>query len=97
MPRCIDKIEMVGIAIQGLVIQRNALGLNRDATLPLDIHGIEYLRGHLSLAQAITQLYESIGQRRFAMIHMGNDRKIPDVLLIHVLCLPQSAIGISHS
>ena len=97
MPRRVDEIQVVDVPILGVVIERDALSLDRDASFTLDVHRVEHLRGHLALAQAITHLYESIGQRRFAMIHMGNDGEIPDVFLIHVMFLLRTAMGINNT
>ena len=75
----IDKIELVDLAIPRLVVQGDALGLDSDPSLPLDIHGIEHLLVHLPRAQAATVLDEAIRQRGFTVVDMGNDREIPDI------------------
>ena len=85
MARCINEIQMVDVTVFGGLIQGNALGLDSNTTLTFNIHGIKYLCGHLAITQTIAQLYKTVGQRRLAMIYMGNNRKIPNVLLIHVL------------
>ena len=46
----IDKIELIGLAIPGLIMERYTLGLDGNATLALEIHRIEHLLRHLSFA-----------------------------------------------
>lgn len=76
MTRGVDNIKLVGIAIVCSIFQRNALGFNRDPSFPLDIHRIKHLIRHLPISQPTTHLYKPIGQRRFTMVDMGDDRKI---------------------
>src|ERR1019366_5768513 len=60
--------------------ERHALCLDGDATLALQIHGIENLRLHLPSVEATAHLDESIRQGRFAVIDVSNDRKVADIL-----------------
>ena len=76
----IDKVELIDIATPGGVIQGDALRFDGNAALALDIHGIEHLRLHLAIAQTAAVLNKAIGQRRLAVIDMGDDRKIADFL-----------------
>ncbi len=73
MTRCINEIQMVDMTIFGSVIQGNALSLDSNATFTLNIHCIKHLCGHFTLTQAIAHLYKTVGQRRLAMIYMGNN------------------------
>ena len=57
----------------GFVVQRDALCLNGNATLTLNIHGVEHLRIHFPGAQAPTKLDKPISQSRLAVIDMGNN------------------------
>ena len=50
MSRRIDEIELIDLTIASRVIQRDALRLDRNATLTLEIHRVEYLLGHLSVS-----------------------------------------------
>jgi len=44
MPGCVDEVELIGPAIGSRVVERDALGFDRDAPLTLKIHRIEHLR-----------------------------------------------------
>jgi len=78
--RSVDEIEHVILAVAGAIFEANRLRLNRDAALALDIHGIEHLLDHFTGLQPAGELDQPVGQRRFAMIDMGDNRKVADVL-----------------
>ena len=87
----IDKIELIGFAIVCLVIQRDALRLDRNATFAFQVHRIEHLRLHLPVIKAAGSLDQPVGKCGLAVIDVGNDREISDVLEVHgggVLGLP---------
>ena len=46
----VDQIELVFVAVVREVMQANALGLDGDAALALEVHRIEHLGGHFALA-----------------------------------------------
>ena len=85
VPRRIDQVQPVFVAVPRLVVQPNALGLDGDAALALQIHRVEHLRGHLALAQRAGQFQQAVGQRRLAVVDVRNDAEISDVLGIHGL------------
>ena len=76
----VDQVEVVNLPILRLVLQCSRLRLDGDAALLFDIHRIEHLRLHLPVGQAAAALDQPVGQRGFAVINMGNDRKISDVV-----------------
>ena len=74
--RRVDQIEHVRIAVVRLVFDANRIGLDGDAPLPLDIHGIEELSLHIPCADGSGGLHQAVGQRAFSMVDMGDDGKI---------------------
>src|SRR5262245_23969788 len=76
--RGIDQIELIHLPVLGFVIQRHALGLDRDAAFAFQIHGIEYLRFHFALFETAAQLNQAVGERGFTVIDVRDDRKIAD-------------------
>src|SRR5262249_9064852 len=60
------------------VIEADGLRLDRDAALALEIHGIEHLLLHLPGAKTAAELNEPVGERRFAVVDMGDDGKVSD-------------------
>ena len=75
----VHQIEDIGLAVLGLVVQAHGLGLDGDAALALDIHGIEHLVLHLAVGQPARDLDQPVGQGRFAMVDMGDDGEIADM------------------
>jgi hypothetical protein len=84
MPRRVDQIQVVDTTIVRLVLKCCCLRLDRDAALALDVHRVEHLRFHLAIAQTSATLDQAIGERGLAMVDVGNDRKISDV--VHADC-----------
>jgi hypothetical protein len=82
--RCVDQIQVVDASIACGVLKRRRLCLDRDAALALDVHRVEHLRFHLAIAQAAAALDQAIGERALAVIDVGNDREISDV--VHACC-----------
>jgi hypothetical protein len=78
MPWCIDYVKGVLLAITRGIGQGNALRFDGNATLALQIHGIEYLRFHFAFAQAPAKLNEAIGKRGFPVVNMSDNRKVSD-------------------
>ncbi len=74
--RGIDQVELIGLAISRLVTQGCGLGLDGDAALPLQVHGIEHLGLHLAVGQAAAQVDDAIRQRGFAVVDVGDDGKV---------------------
>ncbi len=75
----VDQIEHVVLAVAGAVIQPHRLRLDGDAALALDVHRIEHLLDHLARLEPAGELNEPVGERRFAVVDMGDDREIADV------------------
>jgi hypothetical protein len=88
MARRVDQVEDINLAILGLVVQPHGLGLDGDAPLLLDVHGIENLLAHLTVGKAAAGLDQPVGQRRLAVIDMGNNRKVADMgeWRVRVIC-----------
>ena len=75
----VHQVQVIGLAVLGRVDQPHGLGLDRDATLALELHIVEHLLVHLAVGQPATQLDHPVGQGRFPMIDMGDDREITDM------------------
>ena len=73
MPRRINEIQLIHIAVRCCVIQGHALSFNRDAALALQIHRIENLLCHFALGQTTTVLNKAVSQCRFPVIDVRND------------------------
>ncbi len=74
----VDEVELVGLAVVGHVGHAHRLGLDGDPPLPLQVEGVEHLVLHLPRADRSRPLQEAVGERRFAVIDVGNDREVAD-------------------
>ena len=75
----VDQVEDIVLAVARAVIQAHGLRLDGDAALALDVHGIEHLIDHFARFEAAGQLDQPVGERRFAVVDMGNDGEVADV------------------
>ena len=77
--RRIDQIELIRLAIVGVIGHANGIGLDRDAALALDIHRVEQLRLHVALIDGMGELEDAVTDGGLAMVDMRNDREVADV------------------
>ena len=75
----VDQIEDVVLAIVGAVFQPHGLRLDGDAALALDVHRVQHLLGHLAQLQPAGRLDQPVGQRRFAVVDVGDNGEVADV------------------
>ncbi|MCY1171193.1 hypothetical protein D9M73_112970 [compost metagenome] len=80
MTRRVHQIEDIFDAVLGDVAQAHGLRLDGDPAFLLNVHIIKDLFGHFAVAEAAGRLNQAIGKRRLAMIDMGDDAEIADVL-----------------
>ena len=79
MARRVDKVEDVLLAGIGGVVQPDRMRLDGDATLALEVHGVEDLSFHLACLEGAGHFEETVGERRLAVVDVGDDRKVADV------------------
>ncbi len=82
MARRVHEVQLIFFAVLGDVVQAHGLRLDRDPALLLDVHVIKDLRGHLAVGQAPGPLDEPVRQRRLAMVDVGDNGKIADMLQV---------------
>ena len=78
----VDQVHLIGLPVVGLVFHAHRARLDGDATLTLQIHVVQQLLLHLALGDGLALLQQPVGQRGLAMVNMGNDGKIADMLTI---------------
>ena len=62
MARSVDEIEDIRLTIGRVVVDSYGLSLDSDASLALDVHGVEQLLFHISLRHGSGSLKESVSQ-----------------------------------
>ena len=90
--RGIDKIKLIGLTVLSFVVKTNGAGFDSYATLLFQVHIIQQLGGHFTLGYRLALFQQTVSQSGFAVIYVGNDRKITDLALVHhiedlLLCL----------
>ena len=73
MTRRVDQIQVVDLTIFRFVLQRSGLCFDSYPTFFFDVHRVENLRFHVALFKSSTTLNQTICERRFAVIDVGND------------------------
>ena len=77
MAWCIYEVELVDLAVISLISQTYGFCLDGDATFSFQLHAVEHLLSYLLPSHRASQLDESVGERRLAMVYMGNNAEIP--------------------
>ncbi len=80
MARRVDQVQVVDLAVPGLVVQGGGLGLDGDAALALDVHRVEHLGFHFAVGQAAAELDDAVGQGGFTVVDMGDDGEVSNVI-----------------
>ena len=73
--RRVDQVQLV--ALPG---DAHGLRLDRDPALALELHRVEHLRAHVAAGDGVGQLEDAVGQRRLAVVDVGDDREVADAL-----------------
>ena len=84
MTGSVDEIQRVGIAILRIVFERNALCLDRNATLAFQIHRIQHLLRHFTVGEPTANLDKPVREGGFTMVNMSNNGEISGQF--HFLC-----------
>ena len=76
----VHQVEDVGLAVLRRVVEADGLRLDGDAALALDVHVVEHLLDHVALGEAAGHLDDAVGQRRLAVVDVGDDREVSDLV-----------------
>ena len=60
--------------------RRDGVGLDRDPALALEVHGVEDLVAELPRLHRPAALDEAVGERRLAVVDVGDDAEVADVV-----------------
>ncbi len=79
----VDQVELISLAILRGVHHADGVGLDGDAALALQVHGVEHLGLHFARGERSGQLQQAVGQRGFAMVDVGNDGEVAEESGVH--------------
>ena len=71
--RRIDEVELIRLAVVGVIGHADGVGLDRDAAFALDIHSVEQLRLHVALVYGMGELEDTVTDRGLAMVDVRNN------------------------
>ena len=74
----VDQVQLVDAVVGRPEHDPHRLGLDGDAPLALEIHRVEHLVAHLPLGHRLGDLEDAVGQRRLAVVDVGDDREVAD-------------------
>ncbi len=80
VPGGVDEIQLVALAVLGVVPHADGLRLDGDPALALDVHAVEHLLLHLALRHGVGELEDAVGQRRLAVVDVRDDREVANVI-----------------
>src|SRR5205085_2704131 len=78
----VDEVQLVVLPVGGAVLEADGLGLDRDAALALELHLVEELVLLLAIGDRAAPLEQSVREGRLAVIDVGDDREVADVLRV---------------
>ena len=76
VPRGVDHVEDVGLAVHALPRETYGLALDRDAALALDVHPVEVLRARVARLDDSCDAQHAVGERRLAVVDVSDDAEV---------------------
>ncbi len=77
--RRVDQVEFVFLPVARVVGHPHGPGLDRDALLALQVHGVQHLVGQVALGHGAGALEEAIGQGGLPVVDVGDDAEVSDM------------------
>ena len=81
VPRRIDQIQRVFFPFIR-ILHLDSVALDGDASFAFQIHIVQHLVLHIAALDRLRVLQKAVGQRTLAVVDMGNDTKVSDILHI---------------
>ena len=82
MPWRVDQVESIVFSVFGAIDHGDRVALDRNATLPLQIHRIQQLFLHVAHLHGSGELEDSVRQCRLAVVHVGDDAEIASMVQV---------------
>ena len=75
----VDQVQDVVRSPLDLPRQPDVLRLDGDAAFPLDVHPVQVLGAHVAVRDDAGELQHPVGQRRLAVVDVGDDAEVPNL------------------
>ena len=79
----VDEVELVSLTVVRGVHHAHGMGLDGDAALAFQVHGVEHLRLHLARGERAGQLQQAVRQRGFTVVDMRDDGEVAEESGVH--------------
>ena len=79
----VNKVQLVGLAVLGLVQHRDRVGLDGNAPFAFQVHGVQQLIGHVARGDGARAVQQPVGKRGLPVINVGNDAEVSYVCGVH--------------
>ncbi len=89
----VDQVQVVGLPVGGRVLDPHRLRLDRDPALALEVHRVEHLGLHFLRVDGAGDLEDAVGQGRLAVVDVGDDREVADVVHRRVRSMATEVLG----
>ena len=89
----VDQVQVIRLAVVSRVVHAHGLRLDRDPALALEIHRVEQLRHVVAVGDRPGELEDPIGERRLAVVDVGDDREVPNPVHGRMRIRPPAAAG----
>ena len=77
----VDEVQQVLLAVFRLVGDADALRFDGDAALAFDVHAVKVLVAFFAFRHQPRDLKDAVGERRLAVVDMGDDAEVADMFL----------------
>jgi len=75
----VHQVQLISLAILGLIGQAHGLRLDGDAAFAFDVHGIKNLILHLAQFDGAALLDQAVGKGGLAVVDVGDDGEVADM------------------
>ena len=72
----VAQVELVSLAVLRGVHHADGVGLDGDAALPFQVHGVEDLGLHLARGERSGEFQQTVSQRGLAVVDVRDDRDV---------------------
>ena len=77
----VDEVQLIFLSVGSHIGDAHGLRLDGDAALAFDVHAVKVLVAFFAFRHQPRDLKDAVGERRLAVVDMGDDAEIADMFL----------------